>query len=80
MTIKDLTPSIVWDNFYKITRVPRPSKHEEKIREYLLNWGKEHNLINQSLSSFVINQARLDLQAIKDGDSINYNFDTIKSL
>lgn len=43
MTIKDLTPSIVWDNFYKITRVPRPSKHEEKIREYLLNWGKEHN-------------------------------------
>ena len=42
MTIKDLTPSIVWDNFYKITRIPRPSKHEEKIREYLLNWGKEH--------------------------------------
>lgn len=44
MTIKDLTPSVVWDNFYKITRIPRPSKHEEKIREYLLNWGKEHNL------------------------------------
>ncbi|MGM9788153.1 MAG: aminoacyl-histidine dipeptidase [Candidatus Cryptobacteroides sp.] len=44
MTIKDLTPSVVWDNFYKISRIPRPSKHEEKIREYLLNWGKEHNL------------------------------------
>ncbi len=44
MTIKDLTPSVVWNNFYKITRIPRPSKHEEKIREYLLNWGKEHNL------------------------------------
>lgn len=44
MTIKDLTPAIVWDNFYGITRIPRPSKHEEKIREYLLNWGKSHNL------------------------------------
>lgn len=43
MTIKDLNPSIVWDNFYKITRIPRPSKHEEKIREYLLDWGKQHN-------------------------------------
>lgn len=53
-------------------------KHQNIID--LINWGKEHNLINQSLSSFVINQAWLDLQAIKDGDSINYNFDTIKSL
>ena len=44
MTIKDLQPSIVWNNFYNITRIPRPSKHEEKIREYLLDWGKEHGL------------------------------------
>ncbi len=44
MTIKDLQPSIVWNNFYNITRIPRPSKHEEKIREYLLKWGKEHGL------------------------------------
>ncbi len=44
MTIKDLNPSVVWNNFYNITRIPRPSKHEEKIREYLLNWGREHGL------------------------------------
>lgn len=44
MTIKDLTPSVVWNNFYGITRIPRPSKHEEKIREYLLNWAKEHEV------------------------------------
>lgn len=39
MTIKDLEPKVVWNNFYQITRIPRPSKHEEKIRKYLLDWG-----------------------------------------
>ncbi len=44
MTIKDLQPQIVWNNFYGITRMPRPSKHEEKIRSWLMNWAKEHNI------------------------------------
>ena len=44
MTIKDLTPSIVWNNFYGITRIPRPSKHEEKIRAYLLKWAEDHKI------------------------------------
>lgn len=46
----------------------------------LINWSKEHDLIKQSLSSFVINQAWTDLEAIKNGDSLNYNYDTIKAL
>lgn len=44
MTIKDLEPKIVWDNFYGITRQPRPSKHEEKIRAYLLDWAKQRGI------------------------------------
>ncbi|MBR4479622.1 MAG: aminoacyl-histidine dipeptidase [Bacteroidales bacterium] len=40
MTIKDLEPKVVWNNFYQLTRIPRPSKHEEKVRQYLLDWGK----------------------------------------
>ena len=44
MTIKDLNPSIVWNNFYGLTRCPRPSKHEEVVREHLLAWAKEHNV------------------------------------
>lgn len=44
MTIKDLTPANVWGNFYGITRIPRPSKHEEKIRKYLLDWAAERNI------------------------------------
>ena len=44
MTIKDLKPSVVFNNFYGITRNPRPSKHEEHIRAYLLDWGKNHGV------------------------------------
>ena len=44
MSIKDLEPKVVWGNFYGLTQVPRPSKHEEKVIEYLLQWGKEHNV------------------------------------
>ncbi len=42
--IKDLKPAIVWNNFYQLTRYPRPSKHEEKVRAFLLKWGKEHGV------------------------------------
>ncbi|MBO7547543.1 MAG: M20/M25/M40 family metallo-hydrolase, partial [Bacteroidales bacterium] len=41
MSIKDLEPKYVWNNFYELTRIPRPSKHEHKVQEYLLEWGKK---------------------------------------
>ena len=31
MSIKDLEPKVVWGNFYGLTQVPRPSKHEGKV-------------------------------------------------
>lgn len=44
MTIKDLQPSAIWGYFYDITQIPRPSKKEEKILAYLVDFAKEHNL------------------------------------
>ena len=44
MSIQNLDPQIVWKNFYALTQIPRPSKHEELAVEYLYNWGKEHGL------------------------------------
>ncbi len=43
-SIKELSPNLVWHYFDEITKIPRPSKHEEKIREYILNFAKEFNL------------------------------------
>ena len=42
MSIKELEPRIVWNNFYNLTQIPRPSKHEGKVIEYLYNWGVSH--------------------------------------
>ncbi len=44
MTIKDLQPACVFSIFDEINHVPRPSKKEGKIREYLLDFAKKHNL------------------------------------
>ena len=44
MTIKDLQPKVVWNNFYGLTRCPRPSKHEEIVRQHLLDWAREHKV------------------------------------
>ena len=44
MTIKELDPQIVWKNFYALTQIPRPSKHEELAVEYIYNWGIENGL------------------------------------
>jgi len=44
MTIKDLKPAEVWSYFYDITQIPRPSKKEEKILAYLLDFAKKHTL------------------------------------
>ena len=39
-----LEPKIVFDQFAQINKIPRPSKHEEKMIEYLKDFGKSHNL------------------------------------
>jgi dipeptidase D len=44
MTIKDLNPKEVFGIFHEITQVPRPSKKEEKIRQYVLDFAAKHNL------------------------------------
>ena len=44
MTIKDLQPALVWNNFYGLTQCPRPSKHEEIVRAHILDWAKQRGI------------------------------------
>jgi dipeptidase D len=37
-------PQLVFKYFHEITQIPRPSKKEEKISEYLVAFGKSHQL------------------------------------
>ena len=40
----DLKPASVFKMFAEINKIPRPSKHEEKIIEFLKNFGESHGL------------------------------------
>lgn len=44
MNISELDPKIVWKNFHALTQIPRPSKHEEKVSEYLYGFGRSLGL------------------------------------
>lgn len=44
MKVTDLKPEGVFYYFNEICQVPRPSKKEERIIEYLKEFGKKHNL------------------------------------
>ena len=44
MTIKNLKPELVFDIFDQITKVPRPSKKEGKIRQYLLDFAEKNGI------------------------------------
>jgi len=45
--IVSLEPKAVWENFYKLTQVPRPSKKEEKIQAFMVNFGKSLGLVTE---------------------------------
>ena len=44
MEKNDLKPTLVFHYFEEVCRVPRPSKKEEKIRAYLLEFARQHDL------------------------------------
>lgn len=42
--VENLEPKLLWEQFSEVSKIPRCSKHEEKIREYILAFAKKHNL------------------------------------
>ncbi len=54
MVLENLEPKIVWKIFETITKTPRPSKHEERIREVIKDFILESGKLNNT--DFQINQ------------------------
>jgi len=42
--ILQLKPQEVWRHFYSLTRIPRPSGHEDAVREFIATFGKNLGL------------------------------------
>jgi len=51
-----LNPSRLWYYFDEILKIPRPSKKEEKIAEYIMQFGEENKLetIRDSIGNILI--------------------------
>ncbi len=47
MNKSELKPASVFNLFAEINKIPRPSKHEEKMIDYLRKWGESHHLDTQ---------------------------------
>lgn len=42
--IRNLEPNRLWNNFADLNAVPRPSKKEERVRQFMLDFGNKLNL------------------------------------
>lgn len=42
--IRNLNPKALWENFYQLTQVPRPSKHEDAIQAFMMEFGEKLGL------------------------------------
>lgn len=51
-----LKPESLWNAFYGITQVPRPSKHEERISAHIQAWAGEHGfkVLTDSIGNLVV--------------------------
>ena len=60
--IANLQPSAIWKYFDEITQIPRPSKKEEKIRDYLHQWAAKHGLpiVQDSTGNIIITKQATD--------------------
>ena len=39
--VRELQPSDLWNRFADLNSIPRPSKHEEKVCAWIVEWAKE---------------------------------------
>ena len=44
MSVRSLEPRSLWSHFADLNAVPRPSKKEEKVIEFMMNFGKNLGL------------------------------------
>ena len=67
------------EDFYRF--YGKSTRNKPELHKYILDlieWGKEHDVIATTLANFVIDQKWTELQALKDGDIANVNYDAVK--
>ena len=54
--ISNLEPKNLWKHFYSLTQVPRPSKHEDAIQDFMMKFGNDLGLetIKDEIGNIII--------------------------
>ncbi|RXQ97320.1 aminoacyl-histidine dipeptidase [Ancylomarina salipaludis] len=54
--ILSLEPKAIWENFYALTQIPRPSKHEDAIQAFMVKFGEDLGLetIKDAVGNIII--------------------------
>ena len=54
--ILGLEPKEIWENFYSLTQIPRPSKHEDAIQDFIMKFGQDLGLetIKDAVGNIII--------------------------
>lgn len=90
--ITQLAPQNIWKNFVRLNEIPRPSKKEEKVRKFMIEFGKSLDLetltdeignvvIKKPATSGMENRKTIVLQSHLDmvcqkNNDIEFDFDT----
>ena len=76
-TISNLEPQGLWGYFDDLCKVPRPSKKEEKVIDFLMNWAKENNIeaIKDEIAFFQAVKARIN-KFVGSGVKSDYEVET----
>jgi dipeptidase D len=91
-TIRNLKPEALWRYFYEISQIPRESKNEAMIRDYLIKFAKKHglpckqdavgNILMKKKGAGgkpIVLQAHMDMVCEKDKDTVhNFRKDPIR--
>jgi hypothetical protein len=56
----------------------KPEKHEYIME--LVSWAKDHNLLVTTLANFVIDHKWKELEALRNGEIANIDFNAVKQL
>jgi dipeptidase D len=62
MSVRDLQPNALWNHFADLNAVPRPSKKEERVRQFMIDFGKSLNLktVEDAIGNVYIYKAATD--------------------
>lgn len=57
--IQDLNPKSVWNHFYELTQIPRPTGHTQAVQDYVVNFGRNLGLevVRDKVGSVLIKKA-----------------------